>query len=62
MLHSPPIRYHFIKEYIMDKVGKVLKVALQCILFCGSMIFAAHYGVVGVLLLCVVIGAYIAIG
>ena len=45
----------------MGKVGKVLKVALQCILFCGSMIFAAHYGVVGVLLLCVVIGAYIAI-
>jgi hypothetical protein len=46
----------------MDKVGKALKVVIQCILFCSSMMFAAHYGVVGVLLLCVVIGAYIAIG
>ena len=45
----------------MGKVGKALKVALQCILFCGSMIFAAHYGVVGVLLLCIVISVYIAI-
>ena len=61
MLYSPPIRYHFIKECIMDKVGKVLKVALQCIAFSGTMAIAAHYGVVGVLLLCIVIGAYIAI-
>ena len=45
----------------MGKVGKALKVALQCIVFCGSMMFAASYGVVGVLLLCTVISAYIAI-
>jgi len=45
----------------MGKVFRVFKVALQCIVFCGSMIIAASYGIVGVLLLCTVISAYIAI-
>ena len=45
----------------MGKVFRVFKVALQCILFCGSMMFDASYGIVGVLLLCTVISVYIAI-
>jgi hypothetical protein len=45
----------------MGKVGKALKVALQCILFCGTMAIAANYGIVGVLLLCIVISVFIAI-
>ena len=45
----------------MDKVRKVVKVAFQYILFCSSMIIAASYGIVGVLLLCTVISVYIAI-
>ena len=45
----------------MSKIGNVFKVALQCIAFSGTMAIATHYGVVGVLLLCIVIGAYIAI-